>query len=67
MAGGRTYEEDMDYWLGNPGQDRSPMLSHLSDIEILGLGDSYDDGRIDTLISAYIKLRKELIEMRRMP
>ena len=59
----RSYDEDVDYWIGRvngvePEEQISPLLPHLTDIEVLGLGDSYDDGRIDTLAIAFINLRK---------
>lgn len=62
----RTYEEDVAYWLGfvdgeEPEEEISPMLPHLTDQEIMGLGDSYDDGRIDTLAYSYVKLRNALL------
>ena len=60
----RTYEEDVEHWVGDidaPGTD--PLLAHLTDQEICGLGDSYDDGRIDTLTSAYIDLRQIYLKM----
>lgn len=66
MGGGRTYDEDVSYWCGFENGEETeraddPMLAHLTDIEILGLGDSYDDGRIDTLALAYIVLREKLL------
>lgn len=70
MANDRSYEEDVMYWLGwengeEPEEGLSPLLPHLSDIEIIGLGDSYDDGRIDTLTQAYIDVRQQLAVLRR--
>lgn len=67
MGGGRTYDEDVSYWRGfEDGEEtertNDPMLAHLTDIEILGLGDSYDDSRIDTLALAYIELRNRIQE-----
>ncbi len=67
MTNDRSYEEDVTYWLGwengeEPEEGLSPLLPHLSDQEILGLTDSYDDGRISTLAIAYIDLRKQINE-----
>lgn len=39
------------------------MLAHLPDKEILGLMDSYDDGRINKLCSAYVELRSVYLAM----
>lgn len=66
MPNNRSYEEDISYWLGfenGEETDRSydPLLAHLTDNEIVGLGDSYDDGRISTLVYAYVELRKQLL------
>lgn len=36
------------------------FLSHVSDHEILGLMDSYDDGRITKLCMAYVNLRFQM-------
>lgn len=61
----RTPGEDIDHWLGwvdgkEPEKEVSPMLLHLTNLEILGLGDGYDDPRIDTLIKSYLRLRDAL-------
>jgi hypothetical protein len=62
----RTYEEDVDYWLGwvngvEPEAPRDPLLPHLENEEILGLIDSYDDARIFVLALAYIELRGRML------
>jgi hypothetical protein len=60
MAGNYDWDEEMDRWCGEGPDDpkvNDPLLGHLSDIDIIGLGDSYDDARIDLLASAYVKLR----------
>lgn len=67
MPNNRSYDEDVSYWLGYvDGQETDasddPFLAHLTDDEIVGLGDSYDDGRIDRLAWSYIELRKRLLE-----
>jgi hypothetical protein len=67
MSHDRSYEEDVVYWLGwvngeEPEEGLSPLLPHLSDQEVLGLMDSYDDGRITTLTIAYVELRRRLNE-----
>ena len=56
----RTYEEDVAYWFGDVAGLPDAYLPHLTNQEIQGLSDSYDDGRIDTLIYAYIELRDTL-------
>lgn len=61
----RSHAEEM-FWLGfvdgeEPEEAPSPLLPHLTDQDIRGLGDSYDDGRIDTLVEAYVQLRKRVI------
>lgn len=62
------YDEWCGSWADDPGvtlasktwenQGDDPILAHLSDQKILGLGDGFDDPRIDTLIGAYITLRR---------
>jgi hypothetical protein len=64
MTGDRDYDEDVSYWCSADGDD--PMLEHLSDIEVIGLGDSYDDGRIDTLAIAYTELRQHMKDLARI-
>lgn len=61
----REYNEDVSYWLGFVDGEESDasdddFLSHLTDAEILGLMDSYDDGRINRLTVAYVALRSRL-------
>ena len=65
---GDNWEEDSSYWIfgvTNPTEDQrsldDSMLRHLTDQDIYGLSDSYDDGRIDTLISAYVELRGRML------
>ncbi len=64
MAGGRDYDEDVAYWAGwiEDPEFRSddPMLNHLTDQEILGLADCYDDRRIDAITRNYVELRQRL-------
>ena len=66
MSNDRSYEEDISYWLFDEnGEERDEgwndaMLTHLSDQEIEGLSDSYDDGRITRLVYAYTELRRRL-------
>lgn len=57
-----SFDEEISFWIGEeteeaaaPGDD--PLLPHLTDQKIRGLGDSYDDPRVDSLIHAYISLR----------
>jgi hypothetical protein len=49
----------VSYWLFGNGSEElfDPLLPTISDQQIRAIGDSYDDGRIDTLAEAYIKLR----------
>jgi hypothetical protein len=49
----------VDYWLFGNGSEElfDPLLPHVSDQQIRAIGDSYDDGRINALAEAYIKLR----------
>ncbi len=58
----RSHQEDIEFWLGLiDGEETEasddPMLPHLTDQEILGLCDSYDDPRINVIVRSYIKLR----------
>jgi len=62
----RTYEEDVQHWLGWVNGEETedsvdPLLPHLEDGEILGLADSYDDGRITILAIAYTELRHRML------
>jgi hypothetical protein len=52
-----------NYWLSGRGSEDlfDPLLPTISDQQIRAIADSYDDGRIDTLVEAYIKLRKRII------
>lgn len=45
-------------------RDNDPLMPWLTDRMIRGLGDSYDDGRIDRLIQAYCELRRKYREER---
>lgn len=53
-------------WFEDPetGEERDddPLLPWLTNRMIRGLGDSYDDGRIETLIAAYCDLRRKYQE-----
>jgi hypothetical protein len=53
----RTVDDDITWWSVDPEEEIDLLLRHLTDLDIRGLGDSYDDGRIDTLVEAYIGLR----------
>jgi hypothetical protein len=63
----RDYDEDVMYWLGidEDGNETDlsddHMLPHLTDSEIRGLADGYDDGRINTLVQAYVQLRSRML------
>lgn len=49
-----------NYWLSGRGSENlfDPLLPTISDQQIRAIADSYDDGRIDTLVEAFIKLRE---------
>jgi hypothetical protein len=64
MTVDRDYDEDVAYWCS--ADDDDPMLEHLTDTEVIGLGDSYDDGRIDTLAIAYTQLRQHMKDLARI-
>lgn len=39
-------------------EDDYELLPHVSDSEIIGLGDAYDDLRINVLTEMYVRLRR---------
>jgi hypothetical protein len=53
-----------DNWFEDSEEDDC-LLPSVSDEEISGLGDSYDDGRIDVLTRAYIELRFEMQQLQK--
>lgn len=63
MSSSRSYEEDVAFWLGfvdgeETDEAHDVFLAHLDDLDIYGLGDSYNDGRIDKLATSYVALRE---------
>lgn len=48
---------EFDNWFDDH-EDGEFTLPHVGDREIIGVGDAYDDLRINVLIQAYVDLRK---------
>ncbi len=53
-------EERERWW--DAMEEGDPMYPGLSDSDIGGLPDSYDDGRIDAVVRGYLALRKRLLQ-----
>ena len=56
---------DVDWLFDENGNERDeawadPMLDYLTDQDIHGLSDGYDDGRITRLVYAYTELRARM-------
>lgn len=48
---------EFDNWFDD-AEDERYDLPHVDDREIIGLGDAYDDLRINVLTQAYVQLRR---------